>query len=142
MEFRKATQEDLLYVRQNPYEGAVKDYPYLEIPDDNCYAVIYESKLVAVGGVQVKWSGVGSFWLMLTEECKKFGVHGVAALLAIKDKTNHMIEKNGLWRAEAVIRVDFEKAIKMIEFLGFKRECRMEKYMPDKTDAFLYSRII
>ena len=141
MEFRAATQEDLAFVRLNPYEGAVKDYPYMECPDENTYCVLYENSIVAVGGLQVRWEGVGLLWLMLTADCKKHGIHGLRALYAIRDKMHELIISNKLWRAEAVIRTDFPKAIKMIEFLGFKRDCKMEKFFPDKTDAYLYSRI-
>ncbi len=142
MEFRQATQEDLAYVRQNPFEGAVKDYPYMKVPDDNTYAVIYEDQLVAVGGLQIKWKGVGLLWLMLTAECKKYDFHGVLALSAIQQKTDYLIEKNGLWHAQATVRPDFPKAIKMIEFLGFKRKCLMEKYCPDGGDSYLYIKVI
>lgn len=141
MEFRAATQEDLAFVRQDPFEGAVKDYPYMECPDENTYCVLYENSIVAVGGLQVRWEGVGLLWLMLTASCKKDGLHGLRALYAIRDKMHELIISNKLWRAEAVIRTDFPKAIKMIEFLGFKRNCKMEKFFPDKTDAYLYSRI-
>ena len=142
MEFRRATQEDLEYVKSNPFEGAVKDYPYMEVPDDNTYAVIFEGKLVAVGGVQIKWQGVGLFWLILTADCKKDGFYGVLALSAVKQKTDHLIEKNGLWHAQATVRPNFLEAIKMIEFLGFKRKCLMEKYCPDGGDSYLYIKVI
>ena len=142
MIFRPATQEDLDFVRQNPVEDAVKNYPYLGVPDDNTYAVEYEGSLVAVGGLYVRWEGVGLLWLILTAESAKDGLHGLRALCAIKEKTDELIAKNNLWRAEAIVRVDFEQAIKMIEFLGFQRECTLEKYMPDKTDAHLFKRII
>lgn len=142
MIFRQATQEDLAFVRQNPFEGAVKDYPYMDIPDENCYTTIFESEIVAVGGLQVKYEGRGLLWLMLTENCRKNGVFGIIALDAIRGKMNELIKENNLWRAEAVIRTDFPQAIKMIEFFGFKREAFMEKYFPDRADAYLYSRII
>lgn len=142
MEFRQATQEDLAFVRQNPFEDAVKCYPYMQCPDENTYAVVYEGSLVAVGGLYVRWEGVGLLWLMLTADSKKDGLHGLRALNAIKEKTEYLISKNNLWRAEAIIRVGFDKAIEMIEFLGFKREATLEKYMPDKTDGYLYKRII
>ena len=142
MEFRKATQEDMAFVRQNPFEGAVKNYPYMEIPDENTYTAIYESAIVAVGGLQIKWEGVGLLWLMLTADCKKYGVYGLLALEAIKEKMEYLIKKNNLWRAEAAVRVDFPQAIKMIEFLGFEHEGIMRQYYPDKTDAILYSRIL
>lgn len=142
MKIVKATQEDLAFVRQNPFEGAVKDYPYMEIPDENCVAVEYEGDLVAVGGIYIRWPGVGLFWLILTADCKKEDVHGIRALCAIRDWIDEAIKENGIWRAEANIRPDFKKAIEMIEWLGFKKECTMEKYFPDKTDAILYSRIM
>lgn len=142
MEFRQATQEDLAFVRQNPFEEAVKSYPYMDCPNENTYTVIYESRIVAVGGLYIRWEGVGLLWLMLTADCKKYGFYGVLAINVIKEKMEFLISKNNLWRAEAMIRVGFDKAIKMIEFLGFQREATLEKYMPDKTDCYLYKRIL
>lgn len=141
MEFRKATQADLDYVRLNPFEGAVKDYSYMEVPDGNPCAVIYEGALVAVGGLLLKWEGVGIFWLILTADCKKEGVHGLRALYAIKETIEELAEKNNLHRAEAAVRTDFPKAIAMMEALGFEREGLMRQYWPDKADAYLFSKV-
>ncbi len=142
MEFRKATQEDLAFVRLNPYEGAVKDYPYMEVPDENTYCVIYDSIIVAVGGLCVRWEGVGLLWLMLTAQCRKDGIHGFRALYAIREKMEYLIETNGLHRAEAYVRTDFPQAIKMLEAFGFKRECLMAQQCPDRSNAFLYARLL
>ncbi len=142
MEFREATQEDLDFVKANPFEGVVKDYPYMQVPDENTYTVIYEGCIVAVGGVQVRWAGVGLFWLILTADSKKDSVHGVRALEAIREKVEHLIKINNIHRAEASVRVGFEKAIKMIEYLGFQYEGLMRQHCPDKGDAYLYARII
>lgn len=141
MIFRKATQEDLDYVRQNPFEGAVKDYHYMEIPDDNCITGIFDGCVVGVGGVRIKWDGVGLLWLMLTKDCEKKGLHGIIALSAIREKMNELIERNNLWRVQATVRTDFPQAIKMIEFFGFKREGLMKMYNPDKTDSYLYAKV-
>lgn len=142
MEFRKATQEDLAFVRQNPFEDAVKGYPDVRCPDQNTYTVIYESRIVAVGGLQVEYEGVGLLWLMLTADCKKHDFYGVLALEAIREKMEYLIKINNLWRAYAVVRKDFLQAVKMMEFFGFHCESTMEKYMPDKTDGLLYVRIL
>ncbi len=141
MEFRKATQADLDYVKLNPFEGAVKNYPYMEVPDENTYAVIYDSAIVAVGGLCVRWEGVGLLWLMLTADCKKDGIHGYRALYAIKEKMEYLIETNKLHRAEAYVRDDFPQAIKMIEAFGFRREGLMAQQCPDRGNAFLYARL-
>jgi len=122
MKFRETIQEDLDFVRANPFEGAIKNYPYLEAPTENCVTIIFEDKIVGVGGVNVLWKGVGEVWLMLTANCKKEGLYGIIALSAIKDKMEELIESNNLWRAQATTRTDFPQAIKMIEFFGFERE--------------------
>lgn len=139
---RKATQADLDYVRENPFEGAVKSYPYIGIPDENCYAVERNSELIAVYGIQVRWLGTGMLWLMLTDHCDKDGIEGVRGLLEIRKRINFLIENTEIWRAEAMVRVDFPKARKMLEFLGFKREGSMKCCFPDKSDGYLYARIL
>ena len=141
MEFRETTQEDLDYVRQNPFEGVIKNYHYMQIPDENCITAIFEGCVVGVAGLIVKWPGVGLLWLMLTANCKKKGFYGLFALCAIRDKMNELIEKNNLWRAEATVRTDFPEAIKMIEFFGFEREGLMRQYCPDKGDSYLYAKV-
>ena len=142
MIFRQATQEDLTLVKSDPFEGVVKDYPYMEIPDVNCYTALFEGEVAGVGGLVMKWEGVGLLWLMLTSKCRKDGVYGFIAAKSIKEKMEELIAENNLWRAEATVRSDFPKAIKMIEAFGFKREGLMEKYCPDKSDAYLYARVI
>ena len=143
MKFKKATQEDLDFVRQNPFEGVLKNYPYLQIPDENCIAIIFQDKIVGVGGLSVIWEGVGWLWLMLTADCKKDGLFGIIALSAIKDKIDELLKDNNIKRAQATVRTDFPQAIKMIEFLGFKNETPdgMEAYCPDGAKSYLYSKV-
>ena len=143
MEFRKATQKDLDYVRANPFEGAVKNYPYLEVPNENCYTAIFEGVIVAVYGLEVVLEGVGWVWLIMTNDCKKDGVFGIIAIHTIRDKLEELLKNNSIRRAQAAIRTDFTEAIKMIEFLGFKNETPegMKEYFPDRSDGYLYARI-
>lgn len=144
MEFRQTTQEDLDFVRQNPFEEAVKSYPYLDVPEENCYTTIFQNEIVSVGGVIVLWEGVGEFWLMLTANCKKNNMYRVIALAAIVDKMEELIKKNNLKRVQAIIRTDFPQAIKMVQVLNFVNETPkgMTNYFPDGCDAYLYARII
>ena len=131
---------DLEYVRENPLEGAVKNYPKM-IPTPPAFTAIFEDKIVGVGGAIVLWDGVGEFWLMLTADCKRDGVFGIMAFQAIKDKVDDIIEKHKLRRAQCTVRVDFPKARKMVEAIGFKLEGLMKKYCPDGCDVWLYARI-
>ena len=141
MEFRQATQEDLDYVRSNPFEGPVKGYPYLEVPTEHCYAAIFEGHIVGVGGLAIHWEGVAEVWMILTADCKKKGLYGIVALYAIQNKMDELIEENNIWRAQATVRTDFPKAIEMIEFFGFQREGLLRKYFPDKCDGYRYARL-
>lgn len=141
MIFRPSTQADLDYVKAAPFEGAVKDYPYLTCPDDNTITTIYEGYIVAVGGVFIPWEGKGTFWLILRDDAKKHGFHGILALSAIRDKVDYLFAKNELKSAQATVRPELEESVKMIEWLGFERKCLMEKYCPDGGDTYLYERI-
>ncbi len=141
MELRKSTQEDMAFVRQNPFEGAVKNYPYMEIPHENCYTAIYESAIVGVGGMIILWDGVGEVWLMLTADCKKYGIFGIVAFEALRKKVDELIEEHKMRRVQATIRTDFPKAKKMIKALGFELEGIMRAYAPDGADVELYARL-
>ena len=140
MEFRKATQEDLDFVRTNPFEDSMKLYDGSAVPEDNTFTALFGDEIVGIGGVQVKWQGRGLLWLIMTETCRKKGLFGIAALGAIRDKMEDLISINNLHRAEAAIRVDFPEAKIMIESFGFRQECIMKQYFIDKSDAYLYVR--
>lgn len=141
MEFRKSTQEDLDYVRSNPFEDAVKYYPYLVVPEDSCYTAVFEGNVVAVYGLERICEGVSWVWLIMTAGCKKKGVFGIIAIHTIRDKLEELLRNNNIRRAQATVRPDFTEAIKMIEFLGFEKEGLMKQYYLDKTDAILYARL-
>ena len=144
MIFRQTTQADLDFVRANPFEDAVRKYPVYAVPDENCYTAIFEGEIVGVGGIQMKWDGVGELWLILTKGSRKHGIFGLIALATLEKKINELIEKNNVWRAQAIIRPDFPLAIKMIEAFGFKNETPdgMQGYLPDKSTAYLYAKVI
>jgi RimJ/RimL family protein N-acetyltransferase len=141
MEFKKTTEEDMAYVRMNPYEVAVKGYNQTQTPEENTYTAIFESEIVAVFGILIRWPGYCLCWLMLTDRCRKRGIYGLIALGAIQKKFEELLEDNNILRAEANIRPDFDAAIKMVEFLGFEREGLMKCQLPDGGDAFLYAKI-
>jgi RimJ/RimL family protein N-acetyltransferase len=141
MEFRNPTQADFDYVAANAYEGAVKNYPYQQVPDGNCYAIEFDGLLVGVGGMVLHWEGMAEFWLILTDQCRKDGVYGILALSAIKEKVEYLIESNNIIRAQATVRTDFPEAVKMIEYLGFKNEGLMKHYAPDGHDVIRYARL-
>ena len=140
MDFRVATQEDLDYVRQNPYELAVKNYPDSKVPEVNAFSAIVDGKVLGVFGLQVRWEGLGIFWMICRSEFLSLGVRTI--ITAVSRTINIMISDNNLYRAEMYVRTDFPKAARMAEFLGFNKECIMKQFFPDKNDSYLYSKVI
>ena len=140
MIIRDLQDGDIEYVRENPLEGAVKNYPKM-IPTPPAFTVIFEDKIVGVGGMIILWDGVGEMWLMLTADCKREGIFGIIAFQAIKNKVDELITEHKMRRVQCTVRVDFPKARKMVEALGFKLEGLMKEYCPDGCDVWLYGRI-
>lgn len=140
IKIRDLQDGDIEYVRENPLEGAVKNYPKM-IPTPPAFTALLEGKIVGVGGMIILWEGVGEMWLMLTAECKREGVFGIMTFEAIKKKVDELIEEHKIRRAQCTVRVDFPKAKKMVIALGFTLEGLMKCYCPDSADVWLFSRI-
>lgn len=140
IEIRDLQDGDLEYVRENPLEGAVKNYPKMT-PTPPAFTALFEGEIVGIGGMIILWEGVGEMWLMLTANCKREGVFGIIAFEAIKKKVDELIKEHKMRRVQCTVRVDFPKARKMVVALGFQLEGLMKKYCPDSCDVWLYARI-
>lgn len=141
LEIKELQDGDLEYVLQNPLEESVKNYQFETKPQRLSWTVLFEGEIVAVGGVVIYWQGVGEMWFMMTKNSKRHDIYGLIALSAIEKKMNEIINENKLWRIQAVVRTDFLQSIKMVERLGFVRECLMRKYLPDGNGCFLYAKV-
>jgi hypothetical protein len=141
IKIRELQDGDMDYVRENPLEGAVKNYPKL-FPTPPAYTAEYEGKIVGIGGMVVLWEGVGEMWLMLTADSKREGVYGIMVYQAIKNKVDELIKEYNMRRVQCTVRTDFNKARKMVETLGFQLEGLMRSYCPDGADVWMYARII
>lgn len=131
---------DLDYVRENPLEGAVKNYPKM-FPTPPAFTALFEGNIVGVGGMIILWDGVGEMWLMLTADCKREGAFGMIAFEAIKKKVDELIKEYKMKRVQCTVRIDFPKAKRMVEALGFRQEGIMLRYCPDGCDVWRYARI-
>jgi len=138
--FRIATQEDIDFVRENPYEPAVKGYPDMDIPTSNAFTAVLDGEVLGVFGMQLRWKGVGVLWLICADNFRKCGVR--YALKTVSTNIDYLTKENNAFRVEAYVRTDFPKAIKMMEYLGFKREGLMKQFCPDKGDSYLYAKVI
>lgn len=138
LEIRNATQEDLNYVKNNPFDPRVaKDFGDAKLAGWS-KTIIVDGKIVAVGGVIVFWPGVGHGWYNLSKDAEKSKITVVNCIDAL---IRLAIKELNLHRLEATVRVDFDKAKNLLEFLGFECETPkgMKKYTAEGIDAFLYS---
>jgi len=141
IEIRQLLQEDLKFVRENPLESAVKGYPAMSIDYRTSYTALWNGIIVGVGGAAMLWKGVWEFWLILAKDSKLDGTHGIIAFDVIRKKVDEIIEENNIVRAQATARLDFPKAIEMLEALGFEREGLLRAYTPDGASVYRYARI-
>jgi hypothetical protein len=141
IEIRQLQNGDIEYVRANPLEDAVKCYPNMPIDPRASYTTLWNDVIVGVGGAVMMWEGVWEFWLILTKDSKLDGAHGIVAFETIRRKIDEIIEENNIVRAQAVVRLDFPRGIKMLEALGFQAEGYMKKYTPDGCDVYRYAKV-
>lgn len=140
MEIRPYEDGDMAFVRQNPFQDEVKNYPDLPVPEHS-YTCIFEGEIVAVGGVKMYFEGVCESWIVLTKQSKKNNIYGLIACRAIEKKLNELLIELKIRRCEANVRKDFPKAIRFVEALGFKFVGERHCWFPDKTSAMLYSKV-
>lgn len=132
-----ATQSDLDYCREHSIDKSCQKYQFKLT--GKAFTAILDDKIIAIGGAVVYWKGVAEGWLIITENANN---RKALMALCIKTLTDRLIKELDLVRLQACVSCDFGKAIELVEVLGFIREGKMVKYMPDQTDAWLYSKVI
>jgi RimJ/RimL family protein N-acetyltransferase len=140
IETREYQTGDMAFVRQNPFQKEVKDYPDLIIPS-NTYTCIFDGEIVAVGGINLFHEGMGESWIVMTKQSKKNGVFGLIACRAIENKLNELIDQLRMRRTEANVRKNFPIAIRFVEALGFKFDCERKNFFPGGISSMLYSKV-
>ena len=140
MEIRPYADGDMAFVRQNPFQDAVKDYPDLPIPA-NTYTCEFNGTIVAVGGIKLFFEGVGGGWVLMTKQSRKDGIFGLIACRAIKDKLDSLAIELKMRRVEAQVRQDFPGGIRFVEALGFANPYERRFYFPDGTSSLLYEKL-
>jgi len=103
------------------------------------FSLLTNGHLIASGGIYPIWSGFGEAWFLSSGMVAN---HKRPVIVQLK---NHMVElskEHGYHRIQATARKDWKIAQRFLEFLGFEREGLMRNYGPDKSDHYMYARII
>lgn len=90
------------------------------------YSLFAGSELVGCGGVTIFWRGRGEAWLLLPE---LFYRHTKTAIRYICANLDEIMRLYSLDRLEANVCANDKRAKRFIEWLGFKEEGMMEKYI-------------
>lgn len=106
--------------------------------NEMCLTGAVNGEIVACGGIDLMWPGVGEVWLMLTPDVDEYPK---ATYKIIRDGLNKIIESNNLFRVQAWGRIGFDKAHILFKHLGFKPEGIARKYTPDGVDCILYAKV-
>jgi len=136
--------EHALSLNVRPVDEKIKDHPDFEkwakLNEDSIgFSGFYNDALIGCAGVRKLWDGVGEAWLLCSQDIVKVPV---SAIKNIKNYLDKIIRKQGFWRVQAHVRVDNPVNIKFIQMFGFKVEAKMEKFNPDKTDSYLFAKVI
>lgn len=98
--------------------------------------MLVAGEIVACGGIRIFWQGVGEAWALISD---KADVKPILLCKMFAKELDTIVDEHKLRWIQAIIRVDFSKGIRFMQYLGFERKCTMQGYAPDGSDCFLYS---
>jgi len=135
IEIRDAKPEDLDYCRKNGIDEDMKVYPNWDLTGWT-KTMLIDGEIVGIGGIVIYWQGMGEGWICVSKNIEK---HPVKSVLRLKNLLMEVLKELDLRRLQVAVRFDFAQAIKLVQALGFEKECLMKKYLPGGKNAWLYS---
>lgn len=132
-------------LKLEPKEIGVKNHPdyekWLKMNENGvAFTLLVNNEIIGCGGIRVFWDGCGEAWSILKDETPQLLF---MMLLEVSKKQLDMIIKKCKFRwVQTTVRADYDKGIRFVQFLGFERKCKMKRFLPDGSDAFLYAREI
>jgi len=100
------------------------------------YTLLFDGEPAISGGVIELWPGVGEAWMLSS---KILQTHPLAMSRSVKRSLFWYIKKNGFWRVQANVQVNWQQAERFAEFVGMKKEGLMPKFGPEKEDHYRYA---
>jgi hypothetical protein len=100
-------------------------------------AFMDNGKILAVGGVVPLWDGVGEAWLIPT---KNMAGYEIPISRAFRINLDRAFTDLKMRRVQAAVKVGFERAHRLVQFLGMEEEGMMKKYGPDGADYVRYAK--
>lgn len=111
----------------------------VEHKDVTGYTLYQDKDILCIGGIHGLWNGVGEAWFLIGKE-------GYDNPKSVAKHTffmfEHLQQEYGFIRVQASVAKKDRKAIRFVEWLGFKNEGIMEKYGPDGLDYYRYAKVL
>jgi len=134
MNFRQATDNDLAFAGKHSIShGCFSEMPEIT---DYVYTLDHEGVVLAVGGLKMMnpWSAWA--WFDLTGFAMQYKT---VVFRTIRSFLDGVMQEKKIERIMAAVEVDFDRAIRTAERLGFEREGLMPRFMGSKA-AYMYVR--
>lgn len=122
-------------------------YTFLNFPDPERVAkelsrgpalsLVCDTGIIACGGILPLWRRVGEAWMVTSSMVEK---HPLLVIRKLLKAFLEIIENYRFERVQTTIDVENEKSIKLAEWLGFKNEGLMKKYIGGR-DFYRYAWI-
>ena len=97
---------------------------------------LLDGELAACYGVEKLWPGVAEFWAFFSPSVELKSIEVSRKIAEEIDRLSH-----GYHRVQAHVRKDFVQAVRMMEWLGFDKECLCTQFAQDKCDCYQFVRI-
>ena len=106
---------------------------------DMAFTGIENGHLIGSAGLIRIWPGVSEAWFVGSWRLNN---NVMAGARATRRKLDDLMKAHELHRIQAVVRADWDEAVRFVEFLRFQREGLLRGYGPDGSDHYVYARII
>ena len=135
MNFRELKPEDLEYVADHSVSRGIQKYHPGQV---NYYYTLEDEKgILAIAGFGLINLTTAWCWMDMTDLALG---RMITVYRIIRDWLDIFVEEHDIKRLQAYVECDFEKAIRLVEHLGFEREFVMKNFTGDK-DSYMYRRL-
>ena len=101
------------------------------------FTLMNEVDIVACGGIVKFWNGVGEAWVVTSH---KVNLYPLSFAKTVYRKLQEIINRMDLERVQTVVDVEHITSLKWVEWMGFKKEGLMRKYINGR-DFYRYAWI-
>lgn len=97
-----------------------------------------DGKVVASAGLVPLWPGVAEAWMIPSDKVDR---HRIKVARQIRVMFEDVMRRRGIYRAQANLHHNFEKAIRLAEWLGFENEGLMRRFGVEGGDYYRFAKV-